>query len=131
MYSCMNVNEGAPARLYRAPSEIRRDMIGISRTIRENEEMLSVHNLLIEMIPEWAEKSPEDWIPELEEIVAEANDAMDDLIKTYRIAVISCVSSPKKGTPRRSSQNANIAQITELIYTSFTTSQLHLGSRSI
>ena len=79
MYSCMNVNEGAPARLYRAPSEIRRDMIGISRTIRENEEMLSVHNLLIEMIPEWAEKSPEEWIPELEEIVAEANDAMDDL----------------------------------------------------
>ena len=54
-------------------------MIGISRTIRENEEMLSVHNLLIEMIPEWAEKSPEEWIPELEEIVAEANDAMDDL----------------------------------------------------
>ena len=79
MYSCMNVNEGAPARLYRAPSEIRSDMIGISRTIRENEEMLSVHNLLIEMIPEWAEKSPEEWSPEREEIVAEANDAMDDL----------------------------------------------------
>ncbi len=79
MYSCMNVNEGAPARLYRAPSEIRRDMIGISRAIRENEEMLSVHNLLIEMIPEWAEKSPESWIPELEEILADANDAMDNL----------------------------------------------------
>ena len=79
MYSCMNVNEGAPARLYRAPSEIRRDMIGISRAIRENEEMLSVHNLLIEMIPEWAEKSPEAWIPELEDILADANDAMDNL----------------------------------------------------
>ena len=66
LYSCMNVNEGAPARLFRAPSEIRREMIGISRTIRENEEMLSVHNLLVEMIPEWAEKSPDAWIPELE-----------------------------------------------------------------
>lgn len=79
MYSCMNINEGAPARLYRAPSEIRRDMIRISRSIRENEEMLSVHNLLIEMIPEWAEKSPEAWIPELEEILADANEAMDNL----------------------------------------------------
>ncbi len=79
MYSCMNVNEGAPARLYRAPSEIRHDMTQISRAIRENEEMLSVHNLLIEMIPEWAEKSPEAWIPELEEILADANDAVDNL----------------------------------------------------
>ena len=79
MYSCMNINEGAPARLYRSPSEIRRDMTRISRTIRENEEMLSVHNLLIEMIPEWADKSPETWIPELEEIVDDANEAMDNL----------------------------------------------------
>ena len=86
MYSCMNVNEGAPARLYRAPSEIRRDMLGISRAIRENEEMLSVHNLLIEMIPEWMDKSPEAWIPELEEIVADANDAMDNL-KRLKIAL--------------------------------------------
>ena len=86
MYSCMNINEGAPARLYRSPSEIRRDMTRISRTIRENEEMLSVHNLLIEMIPEWAEKSPEAWIPELEEIVADANDAIDDL-KRLKLAL--------------------------------------------
>ena len=86
MYSCMNVNEGAPARLFRAPSEIRREMIGISRTIRENEEMLSVHNLLVEMIPEWAEKSPDAWIPELEEIVAEANEAVDNL-KRLKLAL--------------------------------------------
>ena len=79
MYSCMNPIEGHPARLYRNPSEIHRDMICISARIRENEEMLSVHNLLIEMIPTWAEESPEKWIPELEATVAEAREALDNL----------------------------------------------------
>ena len=81
MYSCMNSNEGMPPRLYRSPSEIHRDMIRISARIRENEEMLSVHNLLIEMIPTWAEQSPEEWIPELEATVAEALEALDKLKK--------------------------------------------------
>lgn len=79
MYTCMNTNEGLPPRLYRSPTEIHRDMAVISRRIRENEEMLSVHNLLIEMIPLWAEQSPERWLPELEATVAEARDALDNL----------------------------------------------------
>ena len=79
MYSCMNSIDGYPARLYRSPAEIHRDMISISARIRENEEMLSVHNLLIEMIPTWAEESPERWIPELEETLAEAKDALENL----------------------------------------------------
>ena len=79
MYSCMNVYEGLPPRLYRSPSEIRSDMIQISKRIKENEEMLSVHNLLIEMIPTWAEQSPDRWIPELEETVAEAGEALENL----------------------------------------------------
>lgn len=79
MYSCMNTGEGMPPRLYRSPSEIHRDMIRISAKIRENEEMLSVHNLLIEMIPTWAEQSPDKWIPELEATVEEAREALDNL----------------------------------------------------
>ena len=79
MYSCMNVNEGMPPRLYRSPCEIHRDMARISVKIRENEEMLSVHNLLIEMIPTWVDQSPERWIPELEATVAEATDALENL----------------------------------------------------
>ena len=81
MYSCLNPIEGQPARLYRSPAEIHRDMLMISARIRENEEMLSVHNLLIEMIPTWAEESPERWIPELEETVAEAKEALENLNK--------------------------------------------------
>lgn len=81
MYSCMNTTEGMPPRLYRSPTEIHRDMITISARIRENEEMLSVHNLLIEMIPTWAEQSPERWIPELEATVDEAREALENLKK--------------------------------------------------
>lgn len=79
MYSCMNVYEGLPPLLYRSPSQIRQDMASVAAKIRETEEMLSVHNLLIEMIPTWADQSPEKWIPELEETLAEASDALDDL----------------------------------------------------
>ena len=79
MYSCMNVNEGMPPRLYRSPCEIHRDMARISARIRENEEMLSVHNLLMEMIPVWAEEAPDKWIPELEDTLAEATEALETL----------------------------------------------------
>lgn len=79
MYSVMNVYEGLPPRLYRTPSEIRRDMDAISTKLCEIEGMLSVHNLLVEMIPEWSEKSPEFWIPELAELVAEAEESLRKL----------------------------------------------------
>ncbi len=81
MYSCLNTAEGMAPRLYRTPLEIHRDMLQISAKVREQEEMLSVHNLLIEMIPTWAEQSPERWIPELEATVAEANEALENLAR--------------------------------------------------
>ena len=79
MYSLFDMNEGTPPRLYRTPREIRRDILLISDKISETESMLSVHNILIELIPTWAEESPERWIPELCETVAEAEEALDKL----------------------------------------------------
>ena len=79
MYTLANNVEGTPARLYRSPSEIRADLERISRQIEEITDMLSVHNLLMEMIPIWAEEAPEDWIPELEETLDEATDALEAL----------------------------------------------------
>lgn len=79
MYTLANNVEGTPARLYRSPSEIRADIERISRQIEEITDMLSVHNLLMEMIPIWAEEAPEDWIPELEETLDEATDALEAL----------------------------------------------------
>ena len=79
MYLYADRYEGMPPRLYRTPGEIRRDMTLIADKIRDTEGMLSVHNILIEMIPTWAEESPERWIPELMETVAEAEEALDNL----------------------------------------------------
>ena len=79
MYTLMNNVEGCTARLYRSPAEIRRDMERIAEKIEETADMLSVHNILMEMIPVWAEESPEDWIPELEETLDEATNALDTL----------------------------------------------------
>ena len=75
----MNVYEGLPPRLYRTPNEIRRDMEVISTKLCEIEGMLSVHNLLVEMIPDWSKKSPECWIPELSDILVEAEESLRKL----------------------------------------------------
>ena len=79
MFVSTNVCEGMPARLYRSPCEIRRDMTRISKQIKEADEMLSVRNILVEMLSECAGHEPEKWIPELEELVEEARAALDML----------------------------------------------------
>ena len=79
MYSILDKYNGEPPRLYRTPGEIRRDITAISEKIRDTESMLSVHNILLELIPTWAEESPERWIPELTETVAEAEEALENL----------------------------------------------------
>ena len=79
MYSILDKYNGEPPRLYRTPGEIRRDITAISEKIRDTESMLSVHNILLELIPAWAEESPERWIPELTETVAEAEEALENL----------------------------------------------------
>lgn len=81
MFASANVYEGIPARLYRSPCEIRRDMLEISKKIKEADEMLSIHNILMEMLSECAVGEPARWVPELEEIVAEARGALDDLTR--------------------------------------------------
>lgn len=86
MYTLSNTYEGSPPRLYRSTNEIRRDMLIISGRIKNTEEMLSVHNLLIEMIPSWAESDPEKWIVELRETVEEAEETLENL-KRLKLAL--------------------------------------------
>lgn len=79
MYFLANSNEGMPSRLYRSTEEIRRDIARVSDDICKINETLSPHNLLLEMIPKWEETEAEAWIPELEEVVGEAVDALSKL----------------------------------------------------
>ena len=79
MFVNANVYEGMPARLYRSPCEIRRDMTRISKQIKEADEMLSIRNILVEMLAECSRGEPSKWIPELEEIVRDARASLNDL----------------------------------------------------
>ena len=68
-----------PARLYRSPFEIRRDMTTISKQIKEADEMLSVRNILVEMICECSRGEGENCVSELEDILTEARKSSEGL----------------------------------------------------
>lgn len=74
-----NEKEGIAPTLYRSTTEIRRDISKINARIKEADEMLSIRNILTEMIDQFAVTSPEEWIPELEQTLAEAREAMEKL----------------------------------------------------
>jgi hypothetical protein len=71
--------EGTPPRLYRSPKEIEEDISFLRSRATEIEGMLSVRNLLVEMVTAYADTKPELWIPELESAVGEARRALDAL----------------------------------------------------
>ena len=70
---------GTVSRIYRSPSEIRDEMNEIKAKISEANETLSVHNLLMEVMSEWATKEPEKWIGELEETLDFAKESLAEL----------------------------------------------------
>ncbi len=83
MYGAENRSDGIPPALYRTPSQIKRDMARIVRQIKEADEMLSVRNILTEMLDELATEEPARWIEELEATVREAREAMDRLERLH------------------------------------------------
>ena len=76
-----NSEEGRPTRLYRRPGEVREDIAEISERIKEAEEMLSVHSIIVNVLSEWAIMEPKKWISELEESVAQAREAIENLAR--------------------------------------------------
>ena len=76
MLTWENCYEGVPARLYRSPDEIRRDIRRITKQIRETDEMLSVRNIIIEMLGGCAISDPHKWIPELRETALLADESL-------------------------------------------------------
>ena len=83
MYGAENRTDGIPPALYRTPAQIKRDMARIVKEIKEADEMLSVRNILTEMIDELATEEPARWIEELEITVAEAREALARLERLH------------------------------------------------
>lgn len=71
--------EGEMPRLYRSTDEIGRDIKKIKEKITEVYSMLNIRSVLTAAIAAYAESEPEMWIPELRNIVDEADDALGAL----------------------------------------------------
>ena len=79
MYRSYDAENGIPPRIYRTPSEIRDDIKGISRLIKETVSMLNIRELLLNILMSERKDSPESLIPELEAAISEAKEAYSRL----------------------------------------------------
>lgn len=76
MYRSYDAVNGLPPRVYRTAAEIRRDIAQISDKIEETSEMLNIRALLVDMLMSERVDNPESFIPDLEEAIGEAREAL-------------------------------------------------------
>ncbi len=79
MYRGNSDYEGEPVMLYRTPAEIKSDIRDISMRIKEVESLLNIRSLLMDMLTAAQKQDPKKWIPEIEEVVKEAGEALEEL----------------------------------------------------
>ena len=79
MYKRADVENGIPARIYRNPKEIKRDISDISFRIKEINSMLNIRDMLLDILIKDEENTPEKLVVELEEALSFAKVAMDEL----------------------------------------------------
>ena len=81
MYRTYDMVNGIPPRIYRTPTEIRRDIDEISSKIKETNLKLNLRALVIDIISCDRNSSPEQLISELESATCEAREALSDLTR--------------------------------------------------
>ena len=79
MYRTFDTENGIPAKIYRTPAEIKSDIMKISVQIKETTSMLNIRDMLLNILMSERLDSPEKLIPELEDTIAEARQALDSL----------------------------------------------------
>jgi hypothetical protein len=79
MYRTYDSNNGIGPRIYRNPSEIKTDIKKIGMEIDETLSMINIRSLLIDILSGDNAASPEKLIPDLEEAIYEAKDALNKL----------------------------------------------------
>ena len=71
--------EGEPMRLYRSPTDVRRDIFEIKQKIAECDSRLNIKGILTDSLTEYAYGEPEKWIPALKALVDEADETLRTL----------------------------------------------------
>lgn len=79
MYRKYDSKNGAPSRIYRNPSEIKEDIKRIGEEIDDALSMINIRSLLIEILSGENAASPEKLIPDLEEAIYEAREALSKM----------------------------------------------------
>ncbi len=79
MYRGYDNECGLPPRIYRSPSDVRRDINEVRSAIDKINSKLNIRGLLLEMITDEEKLSPKDVIPTLEAMLKEAEDALSRL----------------------------------------------------
>ena len=79
MYRSCSFTEGMPPRIYRAPSEITRDISELRSSIASINERLNIRSLLLDILCEEDERRPEKVVPMLENALAEAEESLERL----------------------------------------------------
>ncbi len=79
MYKCPDVENGIPARIYRNPKEIRRDIRVINVKIKETNAMLNIREMLLDLLLNDSQNTPDKLILELEAALEEAKSAIEEL----------------------------------------------------
>ncbi len=78
-YAKCDLYEGEPARLYRSPEEIRRDIFEIKEKIKRVDSGFNVRSLLMDIAGSSEGKSIEAWIPVLVGITNAAEESLKEL----------------------------------------------------
>ena len=76
MYRPFDTENGIPARIYRTPGEIREEMARIVEAINEVSHTLNIRELLMNILTSELKDDPEKLIPELEDTIGEAKEAL-------------------------------------------------------
>ena len=79
MYRSFDTVNGIPARIYRTPEEIKRDIRAISVRIEETSSMLNIREMLVNILMSERKESPEKLVLELGDAIDEAREALSML----------------------------------------------------
>ena len=79
MYRKEKISKEIPDRLYRTPSEIKKDIKEIKEEISDIYSMINIRSLLMDILVSERINDPEKLIPELADTLALANEALSEL----------------------------------------------------
>ncbi len=83
MHRYMNVTFGVPDRMYRSPTEIRREMDEVRSGILKINDGLNIRSLLLDIYAPDGNESPEELVKALSEALTTAESAISELEGLY------------------------------------------------